>query len=586
MKRFVLPVIIILLVSSTINLQAQTDWIDFGNGGDNGQRPEIDMYSAIDFNIDFYGVNRYQRTENDTAYDVLLLPGNYGKTIDIGFPQLPVLTFNLEVTVDTPLITVHSTDYIILENFYLLPAQESETLLESDTIPPFSKNNSIYHSNEFYTYSNLQISSPSIIRGHRIISVIVYPVQHNPVTKEIKVLQSIDFSVHGAGSIESDKDNIVFDNFLQSNVINYMSNSTPDYNIDLLILTPNEFEDDLLPFKEWKEKLGYRTKIFTRNEVENYPPFGYQWIADPEPDEVYLGIDKFIKDAYDFWGSEAPEFILLIGETDNLPTHYTYTALGYPFYPTDIYYTTMDLDNMPQGLDWIFDFPDIFIGRISIDMLSELETIKNKTINYEKNPQMSNTSFYENMLFAADFECDEPQLPQGIELKYYTYTSETIVEFLTNSYNINRVYTTGCENPEYYKNEEPVDPNIIFYGEVGGYLAEDATPAVINSINSGCFLVNHRDHGNSANDSYVYPVEPNEGWEQPPFKNNNIPELLNNNLLPVMFSINCQTGWFDGSTDASEVNNHDCFGELLLNYTSGGVVGFIGSTRTSTAFLI
>ncbi len=585
MKRLVLSVMIILLVSSTINLLAQTDWIDFGNGGDNGQRPEIDMYSSTDFSIDFYGVDRYQRTENDTAYDVLLLPGNYGKTIDIGFPQLPVLTFNLEVTVDTPLITVNSTDYIILENFYLHPAQESETLPESDTIPPFTKNDSLYHSNEFYPNTNIQISSPSIIRGHRIVSIIVYPVQHNPVTKEIKVLQSIDFSVHGAGSIESDKDNIVFDNFLQSNVINYMSNSTPDYNIDLLILTPNEFEDDLLPFKEWKEKLGYRTKVFTRNEVENYPPFGYPWIADPEPDEIYSGIDKFIKDAYDLWGNEAPEFVLLIGETDLLPTHYQYNYYGYPYKPSDIYYTTMDLDNLPQGVDWIFDFPDIFIGRISIDTFTDLETIINKTMNYEKNPQASNENFYEDILLTADFEIEDdlswPPHSLYIEEMYYTYTTETIAEFLDNLYTLNKVYTTGSPDPEEYRNGTPVDPLITFYGEDGGFLEEDATPAIVDAINSGCFLVTHRDHGFSANNTFINPTSLHEGWLHPYFSNVNIPQLFNGELLPVMFSINCQTGWFDGATDYGYVNDHDCFGELLLNYQNGGVVGYIGSIRNS-----
>ena len=574
-----------MLGFSVENSLAQSDWIDFEKGGTNGQKPEIDMYSSTDFSIDFYGANRYQRTENDTIYDVLLLPGNYGKTIDIGFPQLPVLTFNLEVTVDTPIITVNSTDYIILENFYLLPAQESETLPESDTIPPFTKNDSVYHLNEFYPNTNVQISSPSIIRGHKIISVIVYPVQHNPITKEIKVLQSIDFSVYGAGSIEFDRDNIVFDNFLQSNVINYIPNSLTDNIVDLLILTPDIFEDDLMLFKEWKEILGFRTKVVTQSELETSPPFGYQWVADPEPDEVYEGIDAFIKYAYDNWGSEAPEFILLVGETDLLPTHYQYNYYGFPLEPSDIYYTTLDLDNIPPGVNWIFDFPDIFIGRISIDTYTDLETIINKTISYEKNPQVVNENFYNDILLTADFEIEMdlsyPPYSHHIERKYYTYTTETIAEYLDDLYTLNKVYTTGSPDPEEYRIGAPVDPNIIFYGEDNGYPEEDATPAIVDAINSGCFLITHRDHGFSANATIWDPSDLLEGWLHPYFDNNNIPELLNGELLPVMFSINCRTGWFDGSTDAGQVNDHDCFGELLLNYPNGGVVGYIGSARNS-----
>jgi hypothetical protein len=585
MKHLVKFILIFLLGFSVENSLAQSDWINFEKGGANGQKPEIDMYSSTDFSIDFYGANRYQRTENDTIYDVLLLPGNYGKTIDIGFPQLPVLTFNLEVTVDTPLITVNSTDYIILENFYLLPAQESETLPESDTIPPFTKNDSVYNLNEFYPNTNVQISSPSIIRGHKIISVIVYPVQHNPVTKEIKVLQSIDFSVYGAGSIEFDRDNIVFDNFLQSNVLNYIPNSITDNIVDLLILTPDIFEDDLILFEEWKEILGFRTKVVTQSELETSPPFGYQWVADPEPDEVYEGIDAFIKYAYDNWGSEAPEFILLVGETDLLPTHYQYNYYGFPLEPSDIYYTTLDLDNIPPGVNWIFDFPDIFLGRISIDTYTDLETIINKTINYEKNPQLINENFYNDILLTADFEIEMdlsyPPHSHHIERKYYTYTTETIAEYLDDLYTLNKVYTTGSPDPEEYRIGAPVDPNIIFYGEDNGYPEEEATPAIIDAINSGCFLITHRDHGFSANTTIWDPSVLHEGWLHPYFDNNNIPELLNGELFPVMLSINCQTGWFDGSTDAGQVNDHDCFGELLLNYPNGGVVGYIGSARNS-----
>lgn len=282
MKRFMKFTVVFLICFSCENAKTQTDWIDFGNG-ESGQKPEIDMYSPTNFSIDFYGVNRYKKTENDTAYDVLLLPGNYGKTCDIGLPQLPILTYYVEVIVDTPIITVNSTDYLVLENYNLLPAQENETIGEGDTVTSFEKEFSIYSQDEFYPENFIMTSLPSICRNHRIITIVIFPIKINPVTKQLKALQHIDFTISGAGSIEVDIDNVLFDNFLKSNVINYSPNSNIDNNIDLLILTPDMFNESLLQYKKWKERAGFRTRIVTRSELEETlpPPNSFEWIADP-----------------------------------------------------------------------------------------------------------------------------------------------------------------------------------------------------------------------------------------------------------------------------------------------------------------
>jgi hypothetical protein len=580
MKKIKVLSLLIVLISISNNILAQLNWIDFGNNGEVNQPPDLNMVSSANYNIEFYGVNNFRKIDNDTAYDVMSLPGNFGKNIDLGFPQLPVLTFYIEVISDTPIIIINSTSIDFLQNYYLIPVQESETIGESDTIPPFEKNDSVYSLNQYYPQFDVKISFPFICRGHKIATVMVYPVQFNPETRQIKIIKNIDFTINSAGSIESDNDNLLFDNFLKNNVINYEPELLPDYNIDLLILTPDIFYETLLPLKDWKEKLGIRTSIVTQSDLEAED---YDWIADPEPNASFDGIDGYIKHLYDYAGTLAPEFILLIGETDIMPTHYWYSDNIYNnhLFASDIYYTTLDMENLPPDVDWIFDFPDLFIGRISSDSIRDIETIIYKSINYEKFPQLSNSDFYENILLAAEFPIGEYPANSNTESRYFTYTSETAAEFLTNFYELNKVYLTSSPDPQLYRNGTTVNPNIRFYGEEnGGFPAEDATPAVIDYINSGCFLVNHRDHGTSAN--WYNSSHPEwEGWQAPVFYQDNIEELNNSNILPVMFSINCMTGWFDGSTDYDLYNDWDCFGEQLLQYPNGGVVGFIGSTRPS-----
>lgn len=49
-----------------------------------------------------------------------------------------------------------------------------------------------------------------------------------------------------------------------------------------------------------------------------------------------------------------------------------------------------------------------------------------------------------------------------------------------------------------------------------------------------------------------------------------------------MLSVNCRSGWFDGETDKDGgATKVDCLGEALLKCTTGGALGFFGSTRIS-----
>jgi hypothetical protein len=129
---------------STINSSAQRDWIDFGNNGENGQYPEIEFYSNSSLTVDFFGVYRYFKEKEDTIDDALKLPGNNAITEDFGFPMLPALTSYIEVTGVEPTLTINSTDFILIENFYLWPAQNEKEMWEGAPEPTFEKNDSIY----------------------------------------------------------------------------------------------------------------------------------------------------------------------------------------------------------------------------------------------------------------------------------------------------------------------------------------------------------------------------------------------------------------------------------------------------------
>jgi len=70
----------------------------------------------------------------------------------------------------------------------------------------------------------------------------------------------------------------------------------------------------------------------------------------------------------------------------------------------------------------------------------------------------------------------------------------------------------------------------------------------------------HRDHGSTS------------GWAAPIFNTNDVYNLVNDDELPVVFSLNCETGFFDSG---------DFFGEAWLRNPDGGAVAMTGAMRVS-----
>jgi hypothetical protein len=166
---------------------------------------------------------------------------------------------------------------------------------------------------------------------------------------------------------------------------------------DLIIITPSEFSDNLLPLVSHKNSYGIETEIFTLENIYNN----------------FTGRDKaekikyFVKYAIEEWGSQ---YLLLIGDIKKLPTRTSYgSPWGDNAILTDLYYADVYNDNhsfcswdgnnnnifgeviyegghppVVDDIDGVDLFADINFGRIPCTNGDELDIIVNKIINYEK----------------------------------------------------------------------------------------------------------------------------------------------------------------------------------------------------------
>jgi hypothetical protein len=558
-------------------------WVPFIPGSEPGSLSEIKLKSSDTMGImvdsDIPGMYITDVLTNNTLYQKLSIP-YVGYTMEIGKPEVPVIRRYLEVPYDVNLsVEIFYSNYTILDGYYIYPAQEALADIENVT-SEFVIDNETYSTNEFYPSYNAFVDEPVIIRGHRIISLTIYPVQFNPVTRQIRGYSKIEVRINYESpaqidGIEERLESEGFEQFLKSFVFNYKSpdkyvtrrDNPPNLSpgADYLIITDDAFETQVQPLANWKEKKGYTTMIVKKSTI---PGTG---TADD--------IAAYIQNAYNTW-IPAPSYLLLVGDAEYIPTHYK-TVHPSPLHgdtktASDLYYSTVD------GNDY---FPDIFLGRIPVDTIYQAEIVINKILNYEKNPT-STASYYSTLAVCSYFQDDDDlNTPNYNERDHYedrrfVLTSEEIRDFLlTKGYTVNRIYyAKSAVTPTNYNNGD-YDSGINLPDELlrKNFKWDGFSTQITENITEGRFIINDRDHGNSRNFDYTGY----DGWSYPYYNTNYVKALSNGDKLPVVFSMNCLTGWFDGETDPYPDRNYLCLCEEFLLNPNGGAVAAIGSTRIS-----
>ena len=249
-----------------------------------------------------------------------------------------------------------------------------------------------------------------------------------------------------------------------------------------------------------------------------------------------------------------PSYVVLMGSASQLPT-FESPDPNNPMstVASDLPYSTTDDSHITA---------DVALGRIPAPDLTTANTVVNKIVTYEDSPPTS-PDFFKHGMIASYFQGPGPQ-----DQRTFLRTSETIrnalqklggLLFTRNV--VDRVYDddSASVNPQTYDDGSAIPSNLRkpSFNWNGSCCTNDIT----NNWNAGRFFILHRDHG--------YPG----GWGNPSYDQSQIANLTNGALLPVVFSINCQSAEFDDPSPS--------FVEQIVNKSGGGAVGAIGDTRVS-----
>ncbi len=289
-----------------------------------------------------------------------------------------------------------------------------------------------------------------------------------------------------------------------------------------VIIYAPAFQNAIQPLVDWKMRKGLHV----------------QTVSTSITGATTAGIKAWIQDAYDS-GEFPPEYILLAGDVDEIPT--------YSFHgnPSDVPYVQL------EGEDWL---PDAMIGRLPGDNLAQLETMVNKIVNYERTPYMTDPAWFTNAIGVAGQYASSTPLHT---IRYCMDQLESIGFAPADT-------ATYIPPPTHYGNFIVSGPQnegggAPPWGIVSGMGADH----IKNAIDAGSSMVVYR--------GWAYGTQ---GWDPPTYKATDIGSLDNGARLPVVMSFVCLTGDY--------TYDQPCFGEAFIREGTptepiGGAIAFIGN---------
>ncbi len=434
-----------------------------------------------------------------------------------GFPDIP--HFSLPVLIPNQkeaACTVVQSDYYDIPGIHLAPSKGSlSRLVKPDDVPyTFDP---VYSKDDFFPERVSWMNKPYILRDFRGQNAMICPVQYNPVTHVLRVYRSIklrfDFNI---GSQENTLPGETlplkvcedFNGIYANHFINYKTLGTrysPVSEIGkLAVFCPGKFLNDIAPYVQWKEMKGIKTYLVNLDTL-----------SGGVSSSTIANLAKY------YYQQKQIAYLLLVGDDTDIPPMMT-GVKG----PSDNGYAYINNGD---------HYPEFTVGRMSGDSSADIQTQVNRTLAYEKNPDMS-SSWMRTQIGIGSEE------GTGDDMQYDYEHIHDIVDSNKNQYH----YLTNVEMYDGINaqagTDQPGFPNIT--------MMKDA-------VNSGVSLINYCGHGSPT------------GLVTTGFGASEIYLLNNERKLPFVLTVGCQPGNYVGMT---------CFAESMQQAkNSSGATGSIAA---------
>ncbi|MCX6235457.1 MAG: C25 family cysteine peptidase [Bacteroidetes bacterium] len=483
-----------------------------------------------------------------TSGDYQLINFDYALLTGIpGEPALPYFSVSLLLP---PGHNARSIQFIGEDNteipgtFKLYPQQYAQPISKGET-GHFVMNDHVYLSDMVYPYTSTGQLSTQYMNGYAFALSAFTPVQYSPLSGKLSYFKKVTIRIETS---EDPKSRVALNllpvsqetvekvkDFAQNAdmVSAYPLKQIRDEVYQLLIITPAQYENSFQNLITLYLKQGIKTQVVT-TEVINSGTTGQ---------DLQEKIRNYIIQEY---SSHGVEYILLAGDVELVPYRGFYCLVqSSSIYqdnniPSDLYYSGLDGTWNDNGNNLWGEIgeddllPEIAVARMPFGTTDELNSMLNKTINYQVSPV---TGELDRPLLAGEHLYDNP-ITEGSDY----------LNLLIGYHDDNGYITDGIPEDDDY--ETLYDENNYWSPEI-----------LIQKINLGKSFVHHCGHANSDYVMKLYTSDiTNANFSQ-------VNGIIHN--FTLVYTHGCICGAFD---------YNDCIGEKMVTIDNFAAA-FIGNSR-------
>jgi len=320
---------------------------------------------------------------------------DFGYTLTPGEPMLPSKTFFVGIPPGSKVISVDliRADYKEIPGSHHIPVALPIASSENVYVNLKKTKDSLLESFPTSTFEYLGMSQ---MRKYYLAMIRFNPIIYYPSDGKLILYNSIKLRVN-VQIIDNIPEHLladtVMDDVAKNIIVNYheiahlyqpLIPSPTRQTYDYVVITTSSLVPSLSGFLTWKTSIGLNMNIVTKSWIQtNYPA-----------SDVQQSIRNFLVANYISWGTK---YVLIVGSHSSIPMRTCYPDAnmhvndGIHDIPTDYYYADLtgnwdsDGDGFygERGHDSVDFTPEVWVGRIPVDVGSTVSSITVKTQNFE-----------------------------------------------------------------------------------------------------------------------------------------------------------------------------------------------------------
>lgn len=504
--------LLLVLCWVSINLFAQ-EWV--GCPKQTPVVPQVKLISDTEQTIEIgFTLEGFFKEEVNTpnGLQYIITVPKMASMLEEGAPDLPL--FSVPVLIGDRAEMKVSVKDVKYQDFTGVEVAPSKGNLSRQINPdevPF-RYGETYSENCFFPSAQARLDEPYILRDFRGQNILVYPFAYNPVTKILRVFTQLTLTMqkvgdNGRNAKMSNRSGMMkmapeAEAMYTHRFVNYRTRASKYSFIadegEMLVICPEAYLEAMQPFVTWKNESGRPTTMVSLSEaggnnIEQIKSFILSHYNNPEENLCY---------------------VLLVGDVFDI------TPKVMSGGRSDIYLGQL------EGNDY---YPEVFVGRFSVESVADVQNHVAKMIYYER-----------------DITTDADWLSKGIGIGSS--------EGAGSGHN-------GGESD--YVHMEYIRDTLMHYtySDVSRHylgVGVGTNAAMMSAdFNAGAGICNYCNHGTTTS------------WYVGGFSNSNVNALVNDYKWPFIWSTACLNGQFSAT----------CFAEAWMratNSTTGAPTGAIG----------